>query len=422
MPGEIKLKKKTESDTGHSFDVNRVRADFPILKRLVNGKQLIYLDNAATTQKPNQVIEAIVRYYTHYNSNIHRAVHTLGEEATNKHEEARALLAKFIGAKSEKEIIFTRNATEAINLVAHSLEWKKGDEIVATVMEHHSNIVPWQMLKSKGVKVKYVDIDAEGKLKMEQYKKLITNRTRLVAVTHASNVLGTINNVKKIAKIAHDHDAFMLVDGAQSVPHMPVDVQKIDCDFFALSGHKMLGPTGIGALYAKKEILENMRPFLHGGDMIKTVTLEETTFNEVPYRFEAGTPSIADAIGLGAAIRYLEDIGMNKVRQHEIELTKYALKQLSSISSLVIYGPKKAEEKSGVISFNLADIHSHDLATIVNEEGIAIRSGHSCAMPLMKRLGCESVARASFYVYNTKEEIDKLVKALEKAKRIFKVK
>ncbi len=429
MPNGLKIKEKSASklavDNGSvDFDIASIRADFPILSRIVNGKQLVYLDNAATTQKPNQVIEALVRYYAQYNSNIHRAVHTLGEEATERHEDVRAMLARFIGARSPKEIIFTRNSTEAINLIAYSLgsTLSKGDEIISTVMEHHSNIVPWQMLESKGVKVRYVDIDESGHLKMEQYDDFLTERTKLVAVTHASNVLGTINDVKKIAKLAHDHSALVLVDGAQSVPHMPVDVQELGCDFLALSGHKMLGPTGIGALYGKKEILEQMQPFLRGGDMIKTVSLEKTTFNDLPYKFEAGTPNIADAIALGAAIEYLEGIGMNRIRRHEIEITKYALKQLSAISGLTIYGPKKAEDKTGVISFNLADIHSHDLATILDEEGIAIRSGHSCAMPLVHRLGCESVARASFYIYNTKEEIDKLAQALEKAKRVFKIK
>jgi cysteine desulfurase/selenocysteine lyase len=426
MANKAKLKKK-EASRGvadiDSFDTAGIRADFPILRRLMNGKQLVYLDNAATTQKPNQVIEALVRYYTQYNSNVHRAVHALAEEATNAYEESRNKTAKFIGSKSVSEIIFTRNATESLNLLAYSLgaTLKKGDEIVSTVMEHHSNIVPWQSLKNKGVVVRYVDIDNEGHLRMDQLENMVTNKTKIVTVTHASNVLGTINDVRKISKIAHDHGALVAVDGAQSAPHMPVDVQDLGCDFFTLSGHKMLAPTGIGALWSRKELLEQMQPFMYGGEMIRTVTLEEATFNSVPHKFEAGTPNIADAIALGAAVDYLENIGMGKVRRHETELTRYALEKMSSIGGLTIYGPKSAEEKSGVIAFNLGDIHPHDMASILDEEGIAIRSGHACAMPLMRRLGCESVSRASFYIYNTKEEIDLLVAALNKAKRIFRI-
>jgi len=426
--GKVKLREKDVTETStdfytHTFDVNKIRQGFPILKQKVHGKPLIYLDNAATSQKPQQVIDALINYYKNYNANIHRGVHRLSEIATEEHEAVRARVANFISAKSPKEIIFTRNTTEAINIVAYSFgtALKKGDNIISTVMEHHSNIVPWQMLKKRGVELRFVDIDDEGKLRTEEYDELIDENTKIVAVTQASNVLGTINDIRKIVKIAHDAGALIVVDGAQSTPHMPVDVQKLDCDFFAFSGHKMLGPTGIGVLYGKRQLLEQMQPFLRGGDMIKEVHLEETTFNDLPYKFEAGTPNVADTIAFGAAIDYLQDLGMTSVRRHEIQLTRYALDVLNEIKGMKIYGPQDPKEKAGVISFNLADIHSHDVATIVDEEGIAIRSGHNCAMPLMKRLGCESVARASFYIYNTEDEIDKLKSALEKVKKVFKI-
>lgn len=413
----------SKQSAGKEFDVNRIRQDFPILKRKVNGKPLIYLDNAATTQKPISVIKTLSDYYESCNSNIHRAVHDLSEIATERYEDARKKTRSFINAASPKEIVFTKNATEAINLIAYSLgtTLKKGDEIVSTVMEHHSNIVPWQMLESRGVKIRYVDIDDDGKLEMEQYKKLITKKTRIVTVTQMSNVLGTINDVKHIAKIAHESGAVIAVDGAQSVPHMPVDVRDLDIDFLAFSGHKMLGPTGVGVLYGKKELLEKMQPFLRGGDMIKEVSLKGTVFGDTPLKFEAGTSSIADVIALGTAIDYLSSLGMKNVRKHGIELTEYALKRLSEIRGIKIYGPESTGNKSGIVSFNIEGIHSHDVASIVNDSGIAIRSGHSCAMPLMKRLGCSTAARASFYIYNTKNEIDKLANALEKAKKIFRV-
>lgn len=417
----MKLERKRREEKG--LDVNRIRQDFPILEQTVNGKPLVYLDNAATTQKPVSMIKSLADYYQYYNSNIHRSVHKLSELATEEYEAARARTANFINARSPKEIVFTKNATEAINLVAYSFgnTLEKGDEIVSTVMEHHSNIVPWQMLKEKGITIKYVDMDEESKLRMDQFEEMITEKTKIVAVTHVSNVLGTINDIKKIAKIAHDSGALIVVDGAQGVPHMPVDVQELDADLLAFSGHKMLGPTGIGVLYGRKELLENMQPFLRGGDMIREVTLEDTTFNDVPYKFEAGTPNIAEVIGLGAAIDYLSSLGMDNVRMHEIKLAAYALERLSEIRGITIYGPKNAEEKAGVIAFNLDGVHSHDVASILDGEGIAIRSGHSCAMPLMKRLGCGTVARASFYVYNAEEEIEKLINAIEKVKRVFKV-
>ncbi len=412
-----------KQSAGKEFDVDRIRQDFPILRRKVNDKPLIYLDNAATTQKPRSVVKALSDYYEKYNSNIHRAVHDLSEIATERYEDARKNTGSFINAASPREIVFTKNATEAINLIAYSLgaTLKRGDEIVSTVMEHHSNIVPWQMLKSRGIKIKYVDIDDDGKLKMEQYSKLITKKTRMVTVTQRSNVLGTINDVKHIAKIAHESGAVIVVDGAQSVPHMPVDVRDLDVDFLAFSGHKMLGPTGVGVLYGKKELLEKMQPFLRGGDMIKEVSLEGAVFGDIPLKFEAGTSSIADVIALGTAIDYLSSLGMKNVRKHDVELTEYVLERLSEINGIKIYGPESASNKSGIVSFNIDGIHSHDVASIVNEDGIAIRSGHSCAMPLMKRLGCNTTARASFYIYNTKNDIDKLAAALEKAKKIFRV-
>ncbi len=401
-----------------------VRNDFPILERKVNGKKLAYLDNSATSQKPRQVIDAITNYYNNYNSNIHRAIHTLSTEATEVYESARENFAKFVNAKSKREIIFVRNATEAANLVMHSwgrANLKKGDEIVASVMEHHSNIVPWQSLKENGVIVRFVDIDENGKLKIDQLKKLVNKKTKLIAVTHVSNVLGTINDVKTIAKIAHENNSLILIDGAQSVPHMKVDVQDIDCDFMIVSGHKMMAPTGIGVLYAKENILKEMHPFLLGGDMIKEVSLEEASWNDIPWKFEAGTPDIAGAIGLNAAVNYLMRIGMDNVREHEIEITEYALKKLSAIKVIKLYGSKEAGERAGVISFNMGNVHSHDVASIVDQYGVAIRSGHNCAQPLMKRLGVSSVARASFYVYNTKEDVDRLVEALNDVKKVFKL-
>ena len=399
------------------ISVDKIRNDFPILKRKVNGRQLVYLDNAATTQKPKQVIDAITDYYSSYNANIHRGIHKLSEEATEAYENSRGKTAKFINSQS-KEIVFTKNTTESINILAY---WtlrtlNKGDEIVLSVMEHHSNLVPWQMLAEKGVKLKFVDINEDGTLKMKQLNELVTKRTKIVSITQASNVLGTINPIKEIAKIAHDSGAFMIVDGAQSVPHMAVDAKQLGVDFLAFSSHKMLGPTGIGVLYGKEESLSKVTPFLRGGDMIKEVHLQETKWNDLPWRFEAGTPNIADVIGFGSAIDYLNKIGMNNIRKHEVELTKYAMKHLSD--KVTLHGT--AKEKGGAVSFSIEGIHPHDIATILDGEGIAIRSGHLCAQPLMERLGLSAVARASFYVYNTKEEVDKLVAGLENVKKIFK--
>lgn len=394
-----------------------VKNDFPILKRKVNGKRLVYLDSAATSQKPKQVIEAIEKYYETSNANVHRGIHELSSEATMMHEASRELVSRFVNSENDGTI-FVRNATEAINLVAFS--WaknnlKRGDEIISSVMEHHSNIVPWQLLK--GIKVKYVGLKDDGTLDIEEYSKLITKKTKLVTITHVSNVLGTINNVRKIGKIAHENNAKFLIDAAQSVPHMPVDFKKIDADFMAFSGHKMLGPSGIGVLCAKTELLKEMPPFMGGGDMIKEVTLKKSKWNQLPYKFEAGTPNIEGAIGLGAAVDYLQNIGMENVRKHEIELTKYALKKLKDVE---IYGPKDLKIRGGVISFNIKDVHAHDVAGIVNEFGVAIRSGHHCAQPLIESFGVDSAARASFYIYNDKKDIDALVNSLEKVKEVFK--
>ena len=403
------------------LNVNKIRSDFPILKRRVNGKPLVYLDNAATTQKPKQVIDSLVDYYSNYNANIHRGVHKLSEEATEAYEGARDRIAKFVNS-SRKEIIFTKNTTESLNLLAY---WalrtlKKGDEILVSIMEHHSNVVPWQMCIESGVKLNFIDINPDGSLKMEQAKKLITKRTKIVSIAHASNVLGTINPIKDLSKLAHEAGAMMVVDAAQSVPHMPVDVKQLCCDFLAFSSHKMLGPTGIGVLYGREELLKQATPFLRGGDMIKEVHQQTAGWNDLPWKFEAGTPNIADVIGFGAAIDYLNKIGMKNIREHEQMLTKYAMEKLGAIKGVTLHGT--AKEKGGAVSFSIAGVHPHDVATILDGEGIAIRSGHLCAQPLMERLGVPAVGRASFYVYNTKGEVDKLVAGVEKVKKVFKVK
>jgi cysteine desulfurase/selenocysteine lyase len=402
-----------------------LRNDFPIFKKKINGKDLVYLDNASTTQKPYSVINSITDFYSNYNSNIHRAVYQLAEEATELYEQSRKKIANFINVRPE-EIIFTRNTTESINLIAHS--WarsnlKKDDVIAITEIEHHSNIVPWQILCQEiGTRLEYVGIDESGFLDIEYLIELISSRkVKLVSISHMSNVLGTIVPIERIIKTAHQYDIPVIVDGAQSVPHMPVDVKKLDCDFLVFSAHKMLGPTGVGVLYAKKELLEKMKPFMAGGDMIKEVFKFHTNYNEVPYKFEAGTPNIADVVGFGAAVEYLEKIGMENIRNHEIYLTEYALESMQSLKCITIYGPMDSKFRGGVISFNIADIHPHDLATIMNDHGIAIRSGHHCAQVLMQRLDVPATSRASFYIYNTKEEIDKFVNAIKEAGRIFKI-
>jgi cysteine desulfurase/selenocysteine lyase len=407
-----------------SLDVEKVRSDFPILKRKVNGKRLVYLDNAATTQKPLQVIEALTNFYSNHNSNIHRAVYRLSEEATESYESSRRKVAEFVGASS-KELVFVRGTTEATNLVRFA--WgerflRKGDIIVTTLLEHHSNIVPWQLLAERvGASLKFVGLHDDGTLDLGSLETLLAEAPALVTVTHVSNVLGTINDVKKICAKARRAGAMSLVDGAQSAPHMPVDVHSLGCDFFAFSGHKMLGPTGIGALVGRKELLEEMDPFQGGGEMIREVLLDHSTWNDVPYKFEAGTVNIAGAIGLGAAVDYLESLGMESVRSHESSVLQYAIDALSRIKGFRPYGPGDHERRAGVLSFNLGDIHPHDLATVLDEGGVAIRSGHHCAQPLMRWLGVSATGRASFYVYNSLDDVDALASGLRRAGRIFKL-
>jgi len=404
-----------------------LRKDFPILQRIVrDNKTLVYLDNASTTQKPNQVIDAITDYYRNHNANIHRAVYALAEEATELYESTRDKIANFIHIPNREEIIFVRGTTEAINLVAYA--WgrnhiQKDDIIVTTEYEHHSNIVPWQLLtQEKGAKLVYIGMADNGELILDDLDKyLATGKVKLVTFSLMSNVLGTITDAEKIILKCKEHGVLTLVDGAQAVPHMPVNVEKLGCDFFAFSGHKMLGPTGIGVLWVRKSVLESMNPFHGGGDMIREVHKYETTWNDLPYKFEAGTPNIADVIGLGSAIDYLTKLGMENVREHEIELTTYAIEKLSQVKGLTIYGTKDISKRGGVISFNFSDVHPHDVAQIIDEEGIAVRSGHHCAQVLMERLNVAATSRASFYIYNTKEEVDSLITALTKVARIFKL-
>lgn len=405
------------------LDVETVRKDFPIFQRTVRGKRLIYLDSAATSQKPQCVIDAEREFYEQYNANVHRGAYLIAEEATAAYESAREKVAKFINAPNRDCIVFTRGTTEAINLVAYSwglANLREGDEILLTEMEHHSNIVPWQLIAERtGAKIKVVPITDDGLLDMDAFERLLTERVKIVAVTHVSNVLGTINPVHEICRKAHEVGAMVLVDGAQAAPHLPVDIQAIGCDFYALSGHKMCGPTGVGALYGRKELLEAMPPFLGGGEMIRTVTFERTTFNDVPYKFEAGTPPIAQAVGLGVAVDYLTKIGIERIRAHEVELVTYALERLREIDDITIYGAAPPEQRGGVIAFNIGNIHPHDLATFLDAHGICIRAGHHCAQPLMRRLNVAATARASFYLYNTPDEIDALVEALQQAMRFF---
>ncbi len=406
-----------------SIDVDLIRADFPILQRETSpGVPLVYLDNAATSQKPLSVIEAMNAYYRKYNSNVHRGIHTLSEEATVAYEKARARIAEFIGASSWQEIVFTRNATEAFNLLAHSwgrTKLTRGDRILLTEMEHHANIVPWQMLAAElEVILDFVPISEDGKLNLEQYRVLLGKGPKLVGFTQMSNVLGTINPVKEMTTLAHEAGAIVVVDGAQSVPHMPVNVVEDDVDFLAFSSHKMLGPTGIGVLYGKKDLLAEMPPFLGGGDMIKRVELTGFTTNEAPYKFEAGTPAIAEAIGLGVAIDYLDSLGMESVRAHEREMVTYAMERLEEVPGVVVLGPK-AEARGGVTSFTFQGAHPHDVAQVLDEYGIAVRAGHHCAMPVHQRFGVLATTRASYYIYNTTSEVDSLIEALYRVQELF---
>jgi len=398
------------------FDVDAIRADFPILQRKINGNDLVYLDNAATTQKPNQVIKSLVDYYEQTNANVHRGVHTLSIEATDGYELARTKVAKFINAPRPEEVIWTRNTSESLNLVAAT--WAEanvgeGDNIVITAMEHHSNIVPWQQLADKkGAELRYLPHNEEGLIELDSATGVIDYRTKIVAVTHMSNVLGTINPVAKLAERAHSVGAVILVDAAQSVPHMPVDVQALDADFLCFSAHKMLGPTGIGVLWGKYDLLEAMPPYMFGGDMILEVTYEDASWNDLPYKFEAGTPNIADAIATGAAVDYLTELGMDNVWQHEQELTDYAMEQILSLGSVRVLGPQNPALRGGVISFIHDTIHPHDLGTALDQQGIAIRTGHHCAMPLVRSFDVVAAARVSFYIYNTKSEVDAFVSGL----------
>lgn len=405
-----------------TFNVEKVKKDFPILEQEVNGKKLVYLDSSATSQTPIQVTDSIADYYNRYNSNVHRGVHTLGTLATDAYEKARETVRRFINARYFEEVVFTRGTTTAINLVAHSYgdaNVSEGDEIVVTQMEHHANIVPWQQLaKRTGATLKFIPMSDSGELEKEAIDNAITDNTKIVAVTHVSNVLGTINDVKYIAEVAHQHDAVIAVDGAQSAPHMKVDVQDLDVDFFSFSGHKMLGPTGIGALYGKRHLLDKMEPIEFGGDMIDFVGLEDATWTDLPTKFEAGTPLIAEAIGFAEAIRYIDELGLEEIHQHEYELVNYAYNEMSKIEGLEIYGPSP-EKRAGLITFNVEGVHPHDLATALDSEGVAVRAGHHCAQPLMKWLNQSSTARASFYVYNTTEDVDKLIQALYRTKEFF---
>lgn len=405
------------------LDVWRLREDFPILSRMINGKPLVYLDNAATTQKPRSVIQSLVDYYENFNANVHRGVHTLSMEATDMTEAARRKVAAFINAEEPETIIWTRNATEGMNLVAYG--WgraniKAGDEIVTTRMEHHSNLVPWQEIASeRGAVIRFLPLAADGSLDLSDVDGIITDKTKLLTFTHVSNSLGTINPARYLTEKAHSVGAVVLVDGAQSVPHMPVDVREIGCDFLSFSGHKMLGPTGIGALYGRRDLLEGMQPFLTGGEMVLQVTYESASWAGLPWKFEAGTPNIADSIGMGAAVDYLSSVGMDNVREHEKQITEYALARFEEIEEVDVFGPGDPDLRGGVISFHASEVHPHDLGTYLDQQGIAVRTGHHCTMPLMTTLGVPATTRASFYVYNTEEEVDSLVDGVRGALRYF---
>lgn len=405
-----------------TFDAKKIRADFPVLNQIVNDEPLIYLDNAATTQKPQAVLDVLNHYYLQDNANVHRGVHTLAERATAEFEAARKKVQQFIHANSNKEIVFTKGTTDSLNIIAQSYgEFiQAGDEIVISKMEHHANLIPWQQLaKRKQAVLRYIPLTADGHLDVQAAKTIINEKTAIVALAQVSNVLGTVNPVKEIAQLAHQHQAIMVVDGAQAVAHMPVDVQDLDCDFYCFSGHKMCGPTGIGVLYGKQTLLEKMEPVAFGGEMIDFVDLYESTWTELPWKFEAGTPNIASAIGLGAAIDYLEKIGMQTIHEYEQAIVAELLPKLQQIDGLTIYGPQNPAEHTAVIAFNLDHLHPHDVASALDMQGIAVRAGHHCAQPLIKELGCFATARASFYFYNTKEEADQLVAAILAIKEFF---
>ncbi len=403
------------------LDVERLRGDFPILQEVVNGHPLVYLDSAATSQKPESVIRAISDYYRFANANVHRGVHALGERATEVFEGAREDVARFIHADS-RGVVFVRNTTEGLNLVAQAFarpRFGPGDRIVATKMEHHSNLVPWQQVRDQtGCRLEFIELTEEGRLEEQSVERLLQPPTRLLAVTHVSNVLGTVNPIRELVERAHREGIVVVVDGAQAVPHMPVDVAELGADFYSFSGHKMLGPTGTGVVYGRPELLEQMPPFLTGGSMISVVTLERTTWNEIPHRFEAGTPDIAGTAGLRAAISYLEEVGMEAIHRHAVDLTDYAMEALSEVPGLIQYGPR-GEDRTGMVSFNLKGVHPHDVGTILDREGVAVRAGHHCCQPLMRQLGVAATTRASFYLYNSRQEVDALVRGLEEVNRIF---
>ena len=403
------------------FDINKIRNDFPILSRTVYDRPLVYLDNAATTQKPRQVVEAITDEYYNVNANVHRGVHYLSQQATDLHEEAREKVRRFINARSTSEVIFTRGTTESLNLVASSFcegFMQEGDEVIVSVMEHHSNIVPWQLQAAKcGISIRVIPMTDEGELLLDEYEKLFTERTKIVSVTHVSNVLGTVNPVEEIIRIAHEHGVPVMVDGAQSAPHFAVDVQAMDCDFFAFSGHKMYGPTGVGVLYGKEDWLDRLPPYQGGGEMIESVSFERTVFERLPFKFEAGTPDYVATHGLAKAIDYITALGLDNISRHEQELTQYAMQQLSTVDNIRIFGT--APRKDAVVSFLVGDIHHLDMGTLLDRLGIAVRTGHHCAQPLMLRLGIQGTVRASFALYNTKEEIDALVEGVKRVSKMF---
>ena len=423
MNVKIATRKMTPPETVavEILDPYVLRRDFPILNQRINGKSLVYFDNGATTQKPQQVIDRITEYYKSENANVHRGIHQLSTRATRAYEESRIRIARFIGAPSPKQIIFTRGTTEGINLVANAWGRKfisRDDEIILSEMEHHSNLIPWQMLaREVGAHLKFIPFKPDGTIDFPVFEQLLCGRTKLIAITHMSNVFGTINPIKRIISMAHDRGVPVLLDAAQSVPHLPVNVEVLDCDFLAFSGHKMLGPTGIGVLYAKSQILENMNPYQGGGDMISSVWLEDATWNEIPYKFEAGTPNIAGAIGLAAAVDYLEKIGMVNIALYEQGLTTYALEKIQTLKDIVVYGA--APERGGVISFNLGSIHPHDLSQFLDQQGIAVRAGHHCAQPIMRKLNIAATTRISLYFYNTREEIDYCLQQLNAARKFF---
>lgn len=422
--GRMDTHKDIQNLSVPELDVDAIRKDFPILQTTIHGKPLIYLDNAASSQKPISVIEAISNYYSREHSNVHRGIHHLSQQATEQYEQAREKVANFIGAKHTREIIWTRGATEAINLVAYS--WgqnnlKQGDDLIISTCEHHSNIVPWQLIcELTGATLRHLPLDSHDKsFNLNKLAEMLTPNTRMIALTHMSNVLGTITDLRKVVELARQNGSLVLADGAQSVPHIPVDVEELGVDFLAFSGHKMLGPTGIGCLYGREELLEDMPPYQGGGDMIETVTMKQSTWNQLPYKFEAGTPNIAGAIGLGASVDYLEHLGMESVRAHSHKLNAYAIAALSEIDQISIYGPRTPSVRGGVFSFNYADIHPHDLGQVLDSKGVAIRAGHHCAQPLMAELGVGSTARASFYLYNTQSEIDELCAAIRSTGEFF---